>query len=234
MIVMNRRGQWRVGWLGFEGDRKSAYVTVLAKDSSDNILIAKVTTGAQIPSAVAGYAYGCLLIVADSGLIYSNTGGATSCTFSLAGLTTGAITSSYIGAGAVVAAGLGSGAVTPVKMGVKNIITGTAGASFTPSAADILNGYLKISTIGQTFNMTLPAAVSILAALGGATGSWFDYEIYNGAGHTGIIDCSTGDTILGGTAGTTQIPVGGIMSMKIIKTADATVDIVIQDVKALT
>jgi hypothetical protein len=221
---MFRRGEWRVGWLGFEGEAKSAYVKVLAKDSSDNILLAKVTTAAQIPSSVAGYAYGCILIIADSGLIYSNTGGASSCTFSLAGLKSGAVTAGYIG----------SGAVTPIKMGVKNIVTGTAGASFTPSAADILNGYLKISTIGQTFNMTLPAAVNILAAFAGATGAWFDYTIYNGAGHTGIFDAGTGDTVIGGTAGTTQIPVGGVMSTQIVKTSDTTVDVVIKDIKLIT
>jgi hypothetical protein len=70
---MNRKGAWRVGWLGFEGDAKSAYITVLAKDPSDNILLMLVTTAGQLPTS-SGYAYGCLAICQDSGAIYYNTG----------------------------------------------------------------------------------------------------------------------------------------------------------------
>jgi hypothetical protein len=127
-----------------------------------------------------------------------------------------------------------SGVVTPVKMGVKNVISGTAGATFNPTPTDMLNGYLKVAAINQTYGITLPAAATILLTFTGATGAWFDYTIYNGAGHTGIIDAGTGTTILGGTAGTTQIPQGGIMSMKIIKSADGAIDAVITDIKALT
>jgi len=49
-------------------------------DEYGNAILVKCATG-DIPSAVAGYAVGCLLINTTTGNLYTNTGSVTSCTF---------------------------------------------------------------------------------------------------------------------------------------------------------
>jgi hypothetical protein len=49
-------------------------------DESGKVILCKCATG-NIPSAVAGYAVGCILIDTTTGIHYTNTGSATSCTF---------------------------------------------------------------------------------------------------------------------------------------------------------
>ena len=60
----------------------SAPVKIALTDDAGNALLVK-STAANIPSAVAGYAVGCLLIATDTGALYSNTGTATSASFVL-------------------------------------------------------------------------------------------------------------------------------------------------------
>lgn len=86
----------------------SQAVKIALTDESGNAILVKCAT-ASIPSAVAGYAKGCELIDTTTGLLYSNTGTADSCTFTSVGvdtpgdiaLTTGSI---LIGAAGVAAA----------------------------------------------------------------------------------------------------------------------------------
>jgi len=80
---MFRRSFWRVGTLGLEGSKKSAYITVLARDADSNIILCTLTATNQLPNQVAGYAVGCILIdqQASAGTIYSNRGTALLCTF---------------------------------------------------------------------------------------------------------------------------------------------------------
>ena len=55
-------------------------VDIAMCDLTGNAMMVKCTTG-NIPSSVAGYAIGCLLINTTSGTLYTNTGTAASCTF---------------------------------------------------------------------------------------------------------------------------------------------------------
>lgn len=57
-------------------------VKVALSNEVDNAILAK-GTAAQLPSAVAGYAVGCLYIATDTGNLYLNTGTTTSATFTL-------------------------------------------------------------------------------------------------------------------------------------------------------
>lgn len=59
---------------------KTSVVDVALTDSNDNATLVRSTV-ANIPSAVAGYAIGCVLQATDSGNAYVNTGTASSCTF---------------------------------------------------------------------------------------------------------------------------------------------------------
>ena len=55
-------------------------VEVALTDDSGNAILVKCLVG-DIPSSVAGYAIGCLLINTTSGVLLINTGTAASCTF---------------------------------------------------------------------------------------------------------------------------------------------------------
>jgi hypothetical protein len=55
-------------------------VYVALKDGSGNAMLGYAPT-ANMPSAVAGYGVGCLLLNTTSGSAYANIGSATSCTF---------------------------------------------------------------------------------------------------------------------------------------------------------
>jgi hypothetical protein len=78
---MLRIGKWRVGWLGFEGDPISTHLKVLARNANDYIIMVMVDLTANIPSGTAGYSVGCLLLDSQAGVIYSNQGSVTSCSF---------------------------------------------------------------------------------------------------------------------------------------------------------
>lgn len=68
---------------------KNTTVDVALTDVSDNAILAKGT----VPSAVSGYAVGCIFIETSSGKVYQNTGTTASCTFNAIGdITAGEIT----------------------------------------------------------------------------------------------------------------------------------------------
>lgn len=77
---MFRRGFWRMGMAGLEGSVNADGVTVLAKDSSDNVILCSCATG-SIPSGTAGYALGCILINTTTGVLHSNAGTTAACGF---------------------------------------------------------------------------------------------------------------------------------------------------------
>lgn len=55
-------------------------VDKILQDDKGLLVLVRCATG-DIPSAVAGYSVGCILINTTSGAIYTNTGTASSCTF---------------------------------------------------------------------------------------------------------------------------------------------------------
>lgn len=63
----------------FAPEETSTGVKVALTDESGNAILVKCATG-DIPSGVAGYAVGCLLINTTSGVLYYNNS-VTSCTF---------------------------------------------------------------------------------------------------------------------------------------------------------
>lgn len=73
------RVQFTVGQLVMIGVSNGA-VTVLARDSSNDVLMCKCATG-SIPAAATGYAKGCLLVDTTTGRLYSNLGTTSSSSF---------------------------------------------------------------------------------------------------------------------------------------------------------
>ena len=65
----------------FAPEVNTAAVQTALVDEFGNAILVKCATG-SIPSGVAGYAVGCLLINTTSGVLYTNTGTVSSCTFS--------------------------------------------------------------------------------------------------------------------------------------------------------
>lgn len=61
-------------------EMESGTVTVYMRDASGNALWV-IGLLASLPSATAGYAYGCQYTCTDTGATYINQGGATSCNF---------------------------------------------------------------------------------------------------------------------------------------------------------
>lgn len=76
---MARREDDSVGVLTIHGENKGG-VNGLLKNAAGKLLMA---SGASVPSAVAGYAIGCLFVKNDNGAMYRNTGTAASCTFTI-------------------------------------------------------------------------------------------------------------------------------------------------------
>ena len=83
---MARRQTWSVGKLIYHGAKKNSTITIYSEDKLGNALLA-IGTYANMPSSVSGYAYGCLYIASDTGNVYHNTGGATTCSFTTQGTT---------------------------------------------------------------------------------------------------------------------------------------------------
>jgi hypothetical protein len=96
----------------------NANVSVALNDENGYAMLIKCTVG-NIPSSVAGYAEGCVLIATDAGSLYMNTGSNSSCTFTLNG--TGA--SGYSGY---------SGTSGTSGFSGKSGFSGTSGTSGTP------------------------------------------------------------------------------------------------------
>lgn len=209
---MFRSGKWRVGWLGFEGEAKSTVITVLAKDSSENILLCTCSATASIPSQVAGYAVGCILINTATGAIYTNQGTALLCSFS--GSTP-------------------AGAITPARMAVLtptgDTSTAGTGGTFSISAAQLFLGYFKVAdTKTGAFSIQLPSAVALQALTGfnATVGSWFEVVIYNGsATKTGTVIADSGATIT--LYGTVAIGATKSARLRFVNTAAGTMDCIV-------
>ena len=128
---------------GFFGP-SGATVMAAILDESNNVVLAKGTV-ANIPSAVAGYAVGCEYIATDTGILYTNTGSITSCTFTKVGsdgeisLASGKV---LVGNGSGVGTGVTpSGVVSMTNAGVFSFAAGqiqTVEVDLTP--ANIVSG----------------------------------------------------------------------------------------------
>ena len=129
-------------------------VTVLAQDVNENYILVAGTT---VPSAVAGYAKGCLFIKSNAGAgakaVYENVGTTASCDFNLMGEVTGA----EIGAGAITTPKLalvtkmvtvGAGTDTVVHTADATIIGGTI-IGFHPLAQDQIIESINLNVSGE-------------------------------------------------------------------------------------
>lgn len=76
---MARREDDSVGVLTITGEKKNG-INGLLKNGDGKLIMA---SGALVPSAVAGYAIGCLFVKTDNGAMYRNTGTTASCTFTI-------------------------------------------------------------------------------------------------------------------------------------------------------
>lgn len=126
--------------------------------------------GLDIPSAVAGYAVGCLFIKTDTGATYRNTGTVTSCTFTLIGtvtsnsielaMLTSGITPSHIVkyAGKITWSGSGASLATTVTgvaatdIVIASIQTVPTQAAYLVSAAPTTNTVTIVLSAANTSN----------------------------------------------------------------------------------
>ena len=147
----------------------SAPVKIALTDDAGNALLVKSTV-ANIPSAVAGYAVGCLLIATDTGALYSNTGTATSASFVVGGtITNGSVllaslatgispshvvkyagTITWSGSGASLATTVTGVATTDIVMATITV-KGTQ-AAYLVSAAPTLNTITLVLSAANTSN----------------------------------------------------------------------------------
>lgn len=81
-------------------------VLIILEDTNGANLVTAAT--GSIPSGKAGYNKGCLLINTTTGGLYANTGGVTSCTFSLATSGTSGASGATGASGASGASGVGT------------------------------------------------------------------------------------------------------------------------------
>ena len=148
-----RREQFSVGQLIRKGASNGA-VTVLEYDDSGLVTICKCATGA-IPTAVAGYAVGCVLINTTTGGLYTNNS-ATSCTFSLTGtVTNGSVTATQLASNAVTTAKILDANVTPAKTLVTQAVTPTVGGLTTGIIADTTT-FAAVTSGNAAYFVTLP------------------------------------------------------------------------------
>lgn len=167
---MARYEDFSIGQVTVTGISNGA-VTVLEKDGSGNIIKCKCATG-SIPSGVAGYAVGCLLIDTTTGKLYYNNS-ATSASFnSIADITsteiasgailsghisTAQVISGHISAGQVVAAAIGAGAVLTAAISDNQVTSAKI------SANQIVSGHISAGQVVSTHLATgavLTAAIS--------------------------------------------------------------------------
>jgi hypothetical protein len=144
-------------------------VMVAINDERGNATAVKCLA-ANIPSGVAGYATGCELFTTDTGAQYSNTGSATSCTFTLQSsvpassvtlaMLTAGITPSHVVkyAGTITWSGSGASLATTV-MGVAatdiviaSIQTAPTQAAYLVSATGTLNTITLVLSAANTSN----------------------------------------------------------------------------------
>lgn len=154
----------------------TALVKVALTDNSNNAMLASAAT-ANIPASVAGYAIGCILIATDTGLPYSNTGTAASCTFTLINSDTPAgipLASSHVlvGNSSNVAADVAmTGDITISNAGLTAIGAGKVllamlGAGITPVTVTKFSGKITWSGSGASLATTVTgvAATDVVVA----------------------------------------------------------------------
>jgi len=144
---------------------------------------------ANIPNAVAGYATGCVLFASDTGLAYTNTGSATSCTFTQ--LTSGGgggglsipftetdnITTTGVSIGDS-ATGLTSGAVFQGTVATGVFTTGGSVFNAVMNAVTAGNGFVALTTgaytgtglLLLTANSATTGTIAAISATGLTTG----------------------------------------------------------------
>jgi len=111
-----------------------------ARDADNNRI---VSHGASVPSAVAGYAKGCIFIDTTNGVLYHNEGSATSCTFTAVGAVADlpvANTYMIVGNGSGVGAAVAiSGHISIANTGAVTLKThNVTAAAAAPDVADLL------------------------------------------------------------------------------------------------
>lgn len=175
-----RKEEFTVGRLIRAGSSNGA-VTVLETDENGYVTLCKCATG-SIPSAVAGYAVGCLLIDTTTGKLYQNDS-ATSCTFN--------------SIGDIASAEIAANAITPIKMGIRTLVA-LADAAATPTIAQLMTSSIFTITPTTARTFTTPTAALIVAGITGATiGSWFDFTIVNLAAFAVTVTAGAGVTLSG-------------------------------------
>jgi len=177
-----------------------ASVQIALGDYQSNATLIKCTA-ANLPSAIAGFAIGCIAMATDTGILYSNTGTAASCTFTAvnsasaltlpsaftdAATTTGAsfqITANNITSGKainLVLGGLTSGNGVLATASTANFTTGGALFKGDMVAATAGNGLVIVTTGAYTGTglatltagaMTTGIALSIVSTTGLTSGS---------------------------------------------------------------
>ncbi|MEM5785005.1 MAG: hypothetical protein QW469_00500 [Candidatus Aenigmatarchaeota archaeon] len=111
---------------------KSSTIEVALTDNDGNAILAK---GSSVPSAVSGYAKGCIFINTTTGKIYQNTGTNSSCSFDAIG----EINTAEIADGAVTTDKLADNAVSSGKLSYE-VKTLNFGATDTEKTATITSG----------------------------------------------------------------------------------------------
>lgn len=170
-------------------------VLVAFNDESGNITKCKCAT-ADIPSAVSGYAKGCILVNTTTGLLYTNTGTSSSCTFALVNTDTPgniALTDGKIiaGNGSNVGAEVTpSGVVSMTNAGVFSFQTGQVQtASVTVSATDIVSGTTMKALVAA------PASGKFIRLIGASIAYTYATAAYTGGGNVSL---ALGTTVITG------------------------------------
>ena len=150
------------------------------KDASGNWTF---KIGAAVPSAVSGYAIGCIFVLNTTGKTYQNEGTASSCTFN--------------SIGDIATADIGANVITPIKMGTRTAVA-LADAAATPTIAQLMTSSIFAITPTQARTFTTPTAAQMVAGITGATiGSWFDFTIVNTAAFAVTLTAGAGVTLSG-------------------------------------
>ena len=114
---------------------KTSTVNVALTDKSNNAMFIQCAAG-SLPSAVAGYATGCIAMATDTGVGYMNTGSATSCTFTA----------------------FNSASALTIPSAFTDSAT-TTGQSFQATASAITTGQIFKAINGNTTNFTTGASL---------------------------------------------------------------------------
>jgi len=159
-------------------------VKVSLSDDFGNADLVRCTV-ANIPSAVAGYAVGCILKATDTGGIYTNTGSATSCTFTLLEDAGGAFT---LPVTATYSSSSTSGSTSVESMSIATTMTGVGGvggrfkSSLTTNVAlggwsNALKGEVTYGASGSTSGLGSAVVAEMTLSAGTVSGTYAPLEI---------------------------------------------------------